>query len=54
MNEGIIYWRSKYTGKIGHCNITTIHTCRGCYINMITHNYFIPVSLRIREIYNQD
>lgn len=51
---GIHYWRSRITGKMGHGCVTGFYTNIGLYRSIMTDNYFIPVSQRIREIYNQE
>jgi hypothetical protein len=54
MIKGIVYYKSKLTGMSGHINMTSPYTKLGLYISLYTDHYFIPVSFRIREIFNQD
>lgn len=54
MIEGIIYWKSKVTGKTDHGNVIKYPIALGFYITSTTYNYFIPISSQVRKIYNQE
>ena len=54
MIEGIIYWKSKVTGKTDHGNVIKYPIALGFYIISTTYNYFIPISSQVRKIYNQE
>ena len=50
----ITYWKSKITDKTGYTNPYNFGMNIGVYIYLTTTYYFIPVSIQVRKLFNQD